>query len=143
MDPRGFPMTLPEFQRVFPDDAACARYLEHLRWPHGFTCMKCGNIGEPYRFAKRRSVVLRCRACQANVSLMAGTVMMGSHMPLSMVLGCLPCGDTDARPVCSAVSAATGHVPLRDSFSDAPQVARRHGAARARRYRIPVSGRSG
>lgn len=84
MDPRGFPTTLPEFQRVFPDDAACARYLEHLRWPHGFTCMKCGNIGEPYRFAKRRSVVLRCRACQANVSLMAGTVMMGSHMPLSV-----------------------------------------------------------
>ncbi len=45
--------------------------------------MKCGNIGEPYRFAKRRSVVLRCRACQTNVSLMAGTVMMGSHTPLS------------------------------------------------------------
>jgi hypothetical protein len=33
MDPRGFPTTLPEFQRVFPDDGACARYLEHLRWP--------------------------------------------------------------------------------------------------------------
>ena len=46
--------------------------------------MKCGKIGEPYRFAKRRSVVLRCRACQANVSLMAGTVMMGSHTPLSV-----------------------------------------------------------
>lgn len=83
MDPRGFPTTLPEFQRVFPDDAACARYLEHLRWPHGFACMKCGSIGEPYRFAKRRSVVLRCRACQANISLMAGTIMQDSHTPLS------------------------------------------------------------
>lgn len=83
MDPRGFPTTLPEFHLVFPDDAACARYLEHLRWPHGFTCMKCGSIGEPYRFAKRRSVVLRCRACQANNSLMAGTVMQDSHTPLS------------------------------------------------------------
>lgn len=84
MDPRGFPTTLPEFQRVFPDDAACARYLEHLRWPHGFTCMKCGTVGEPYRFAKRTSVVLRCRACQANLSLMAGTVMKDSHTPLSV-----------------------------------------------------------
>lgn len=83
MDPRGFPTTLPEFQRVFPDDAACARYLEHLRWPRGFTCMKCGNIGKPYRFAKRRSVVLRCRACQSNISLMAGTIMQDSHTPLS------------------------------------------------------------
>ena len=83
MDPRGFPTTLPEFQRVFPDDAACTRHLERLRWPHGFTCMKCGNIGGPYRFAKRRSVVLRCRACQSNISLMAGTVMQDSHTPLS------------------------------------------------------------
>src|SRR5450756_3242889 len=83
MDSRGFPTTLPEFQRVFPDDAASARYLEHLRWPHGFTCFKCGNVGEPYRFAKRRTVVLRCRACHSNISLTAGTVMRQSHTPLS------------------------------------------------------------
>ena len=84
MDPRGFPTTLPEFQRVFPDEAACAKYLEHLRWLHGFTCTKCGNSGDPYRFAKRTSVVLRCRVCQANVSLMADTVMKDSHTPLSI-----------------------------------------------------------
>ena len=84
MDPRGFPTTLPEFQRVFPDDAACARYLEHLRWPNGFTCPKCVKLGEPYRFAKRSSVVLRCRACHANVSLTATTVMKSSRTPLSV-----------------------------------------------------------
>lgn len=84
MDARGFPTSLPEFQRALPDDAACARYLEHLRWPHGFVCAKCGNIGEPYRFPKRKSVVLRCRACKFNASLMAGTVMQDSHMPLSI-----------------------------------------------------------
>lgn len=84
MDPRGFPTSLPEFQRVFPDDAACAGYLERLRWPEGFVCGKCGNVGEPYRFPKRKSVVLRCRACQAQTSLMAGTVMQDSHMPLSI-----------------------------------------------------------
>src|SRR5271169_5224353 len=84
MDPRGFPTTLPEFQRVFQDDAACARYLEHLRWPSGFTCPKCVKLGEPYRFAKRASVVLRCRACDANVSLTATTVMKSSRTPLSV-----------------------------------------------------------
>ncbi len=83
MDPRGFPTSLPEFQRVFPDAAACAKYLEHLRWPDVSICAKCANIGEPFRFPKRKSVVLRCRACQANTSLMAGTVMQDSHMPLS------------------------------------------------------------
>ena len=84
MDSRGFPTTLPDFQRVFPDDAACAAYLERLRWPDGFTCPKCKKLDEPYRFAKRTSVVLRCRACHVNTSLTATTVMQSSHMPLSV-----------------------------------------------------------
>lgn len=39
MDPRGFPTSLPEFQRVFPDDASCATYLERLPLPdrHGLS----------------------------------------------------------------------------------------------------------
>lgn len=82
MDSRGFPTTLPEFQRVFPTDAACATYLERLRWPEGFACPKCGVVGEPYRFAARPGV-LRCRACKSNVSLTAGTVMQSTHTPLS------------------------------------------------------------
>ena len=82
MDPRGFPTTLPEFQKVFPHDDACAKYLENLRWPEAFACPKCGVIGEPYRFAARPGV-LRCRSCKSNVSLTAGTVMQGTHMPLS------------------------------------------------------------
>jgi ISXO2-like transposase domain/Transposase zinc-ribbon domain len=78
-----FPTSLPELQRVFPDDAACSRYLEAIRWPDGFTCPSCGFIGEPYRFSTRSSVVLRCRSCKKNTSLTAGTVMQSSHMPLS------------------------------------------------------------
>lgn len=83
MDQRGFPTSLPEFQRAFPDDDACARYLEAVRWPQGFACHKCGLIGEPYRFPTRSSVVLRCRGCKANTSLTASTVMQSSHTPLS------------------------------------------------------------
>ena len=33
-----FPHSLPEFQRLFPDDAACAAYLEKARWGDGFAC---------------------------------------------------------------------------------------------------------
>src|SRR3981081_2134071 len=83
MDPRGFPTSLPEFQKVFPDDSACARYLEAIRWPHGFSCPGAGCAGGPYRFATRSWGVLRCRACKKNISLTAGTVMQSSHMPLS------------------------------------------------------------
>ena len=84
MDPRGFPTSLPDFQAVFPDDAACAKYLEAMRWPGGFTCAKCGMQGEPYRFPSRSSVVLRCRICKGSTSLTAGTVMQSTHTPLSV-----------------------------------------------------------
>lgn len=83
MDPRGFPTSLPEFQRVFPNDPACAKYLERMRWPDGFTCPKCRKTEEPYRFATRSSVVLRCRKCKVNTSLTAGTVMQSTHTPLA------------------------------------------------------------
>src|SRR5260370_22351526 len=114
MDPRGFPTPLPEFQRVFPDDAACARYLEHLRWPNGFTCLECGNLGEPYRFAKRTSVVLRCRACHTNMSLTTATVMKSSLTPLSVWFWAayLACDDADAGAVSPPVSKATWAIPL-------------------------------
>lgn len=82
-DPRGFPTSLPEFQGIFPSDAACATYLEGLRWSDGFACPKCGTVGEPFRFSKRPGV-LRCRSCRADTSLTAGTVMQSTHMPLSM-----------------------------------------------------------
>ncbi len=84
MDTRGFPTTLPEFQRVFPDDSACAAYLESVRWPNGFVCAHCGLRDDPYRFDTRSSIVLRCRGCKKSTSLTAGTVMQKSHTPLSV-----------------------------------------------------------
>lgn len=82
MDPRGFPTCLPEFQQVFPNNAACAAYLEALRWPDGYHCPKCGVVAEPYRFSARPHV-LRCRSCRADSSLISGTVMQSTHTPLS------------------------------------------------------------
>lgn len=54
----GSATSLPGFQRVFPHDEACAKYVESLRWPNGFACLKCGWQGAPYRFGTRRSVVI-------------------------------------------------------------------------------------
>jgi transposase-like protein len=82
-DDLAFPRSLPEFQRLFPDEAACAAYLEHARWSGGFACRHCGVADEPYRFANR-SGVLRCRHCGRDTSLTAGTVMERTHTPLSV-----------------------------------------------------------
>ena len=78
-----FPRSLPEFQRLFPNEAVCAFYLERARWNNGFVCPRCGAIGEPYRISTRPGV-LRCRKCRCDTSLMAGTVMEHTHTPLSV-----------------------------------------------------------
>ena len=76
-----FPESLPEFQRMFPDDAACIRYLESIRWREGFVCPRCNGTAEPIRVS--RPGVLRCRNCKRDISLTAGTVMHRTHTPLS------------------------------------------------------------
>jgi len=78
-----FPRSLPEFQRLFPDEAACASYLERARWGSSFVCPHCGTTGEPYRYANRPGV-LCCRKCRRETRLTAGTVMERTHTPLSV-----------------------------------------------------------
>jgi transposase-like protein len=78
-----FPESLPDFQRLFPSDAACADYLEKARWGDGFSCPRCGVVGVPFRIATRPGV-LTCRSCRRQTGLLVGTVMERSHTPLSV-----------------------------------------------------------
>lgn len=80
---KAFPETLLDFQRMFPDEKACAAYLEDLRWPDGFACPACGEKGEPYRI-RTRPTLIECRSCRHQASLTAGTVMHGTHTPLQV-----------------------------------------------------------
>src|SRR5208282_1682685 len=77
-----FPQSLPEFQRLFLADTACAEYLEKARWVDGFVCPHCGVTGEPFRIATRPGM-LECRKCRRQTGLTVGTVMERSHTPLS------------------------------------------------------------
>ena len=77
-----FPQSLPEFQRFFPDDAACAAYLEKAR-RSGVCLPPLSAAGEPFRFANRPGV-LRCRKCRRDTGLTVGTIMARSHTPLSV-----------------------------------------------------------
>src|SRR5207342_2762563 len=119
-----FPQSLPEFQRLFPDDVACAGYLEKARWSDGFVCPHCQAAGEPFRFANRPGV-LRCRKCRRDTGLTVGTVMARSHTPLSVwfwsaYLGVQP----NTRHVGRAASATTWPVALRDGVPNPPQAPR-------------------
>jgi ISXO2-like transposase domain/Transposase zinc-ribbon domain len=77
-----FPKSLPQFQRLFPDDAECARWLEGAKWPKGFICPYCHEKDEPIRLETRS--VLACRKCRKQTSLTVGTVMERTHSPLTV-----------------------------------------------------------
>ena len=76
-----YPATWTEFLARFADDAACAQYLERLRWPEGFVCPHCGVSGEPYRASRNR---LMCTGCGHQSSVTAGTIFAKTRTPLSV-----------------------------------------------------------
>lgn len=85
------PPSLEEFQTMFPDDWSCAAYLSEQRWPDGFVCPHCGSTkgwklrGKPWVWecageeADEDGVLTPCRK---QVSVISGTVMHGTHLPL-------------------------------------------------------------
>jgi hypothetical protein len=77
-----FPRSLLEFQRRFPDPAACAAWLTAARWPDGFVCPACGS---PKAWAlATKAWTFECAACQRQTSVTAGTVLHGSKLPLTV-----------------------------------------------------------
>jgi transposase-like protein len=78
---RDFPNTYRQFANIFPDDAACARYLEALRWPSGFFCPECRQPAEkPWRQSRARLV---CPACRRQTSVTSGTLFDKTRTPLT------------------------------------------------------------
>src|SRR6202163_3680433 len=78
-----FPTSLKGFQALFPDDAACAAYLERARWHAGFVCPHCNENGEPFRIATRPTT-MQCRKCRRQTGLMRGTVMQDTKTSLTV-----------------------------------------------------------
>lgn len=76
-----YPGDLSAFDRFFPDEAACLRYLEKLRWPQGFVCPRCRVPCEAWRMGDG---LLHCRQCGRRTSVTAGTVFEGTRKPLKL-----------------------------------------------------------
>lgn len=65
---------------MFPDDKACAVYLEKLRWPDGFVCPACSTPAVPWRQTRDRLV---CCGCRHQSSVSAGTILDKTRTPLT------------------------------------------------------------
>lgn len=75
-----YPRNWHELLAWFPDDEACLRCLERLRWGERFTCRFCGTVGgEWWQMADG---LRRCSACRHETSVTAGTILAGTQLPL-------------------------------------------------------------
>ena len=75
-----YPRNYHELVAWFPDDAACLRYLERLRWGEGFSCRFCGSTGGEYW--RMGDGLRRCAACRRETSVTAGTILNKTRLPL-------------------------------------------------------------
>jgi hypothetical protein len=74
------PPSLQQFMATFPDDAACAEWLAHHRWPDGFTCPACCGLKGWKLEAKPWT--WECAECGRQTSVTAGTMMHRTHLQL-------------------------------------------------------------
>ncbi|MCU0428635.1 MAG: hypothetical protein MUF42_01560 [Cytophagaceae bacterium] len=68
-----------EFSNIFPNDLACQRYLEEIKWSKGYHCKKCNNS----KFSEGvKKFSRRCTKCGYNESITAYTLLHKCKFPL-------------------------------------------------------------
>lgn len=73
-----YPESLQEFMDQFATDDACRKYLSDIRWSDGFVCPKCSHT-EAWTHSRG---IFRCKRCQRDISVTAGTIFHKRHLPL-------------------------------------------------------------
>lgn len=68
-----------EWQKRYPDDAACLAEIAKLRWPESFQCPLCGH-SHGWQLTTRP--VIECSHCHRQTSITAGTLFHASKVSL-------------------------------------------------------------
>jgi transposase-like protein len=70
---------------IFHDDDAARSHFEAIRWPNGPVCPHCGAVEAStlVNGKSHRKGMYQCNACREPFSVMVGSVMERSHIPLA------------------------------------------------------------
>ena len=70
---------------IFHDEDAAREHFEKLGWPNGPICPHCGETQKVYRLSGKshRPGLVHCNACDQAFTIMVGSVMESSHIPLT------------------------------------------------------------
>jgi transposase-like protein len=74
-------MDLTKIMDQYNSEDKCRAYLEELRWPSGPVCPDCG--GKDTARVGGREEVIRCKSCERQFTVKAGTIFNDSHLPLT------------------------------------------------------------
>ena len=84
--------SLAQLAEAYGDETQARQLLESLRWPNGPVCPHCQNAGDK-RISKLQAHTARkrglregvyfCGACRQQFTVTVGTVLEGSHVPIS------------------------------------------------------------
>lgn len=82
------PVTLKDFDRLFPDEMACKTYLTARRWTDGVTCPRCGNKevyslkARPFHWLCKSAKCLKASKTGYRFSLYVGTIFENTNYKL-------------------------------------------------------------
>ena len=79
-------MSIFQFGKRFPNEAAAVSYVENLRWGDEIHCPHCGVVGNVQRTKNGKPQPYRCRECRRHFSVRTGTIMAQSNLPLTTFL---------------------------------------------------------
>jgi len=74
-------MNLTKIMEHYNTEDKCRAYLEELRWPGGPVCPTCG-AKDTMRLGGREEVI-RCKSCERQFTVKAGSIFNDSHLPLT------------------------------------------------------------
>jgi transposase-like protein len=76
-------LSMPDFLRQFATESQCEAAVERARWPQGFRCPHCAETAH-YVLRVGARKVFQCRACRKQSSLIAGTLLQGTKLALTV-----------------------------------------------------------
>jgi transposase-like protein len=75
-----YPLNVMDLMEMFPTEDACLEYLGLIRWPDGYSCLRCGS----HAYWKKARGLFCCRDCDYEASVICGTLFQDTHKPLRM-----------------------------------------------------------
>lgn len=75
-------LSLPQFQQAYGTEAQCEAALKAAKWPNGFQCPLCQGR-HAFEFMRGRLRYWQCNSCRHQTTLIAGTLLQHTQMPLT------------------------------------------------------------